>query len=197
MRQFPAAFVVFAVFVANDVAGQDLSAHRKVCSTEHKNAVDAAQERARLQLSKAITAVQASSPADIARYVRWFGAPSSDKVAAVKMAFEHAYARQLFAQVWCPVTSDAIFDPKPTENAAVYPAFPTEIFIGPNYLNLPVSGLGSRAGTILHEWMHLAGYGLVGDEIYPVAEVLALASSNSDKARDNANNFRYFAEELP
>jgi peptidyl-Lys metalloendopeptidase len=198
MRQFATCFILaLATVGVPDAHAQDLSAHRKACSVEQKSAIDAAQARGRLQLGKAIAAVQATGPADIERYVRWFGAPSSTKVAAVKTGFERAYAMQVFTQVWCPLTNDAVFEWIPGDNAAVHPNFRTEIFIGPNYFNLPVTGLGSRAGTIIHEWMHLAGYGLQRPEIYTVPEVLALASANSDKARDNANNFRYFAEEVP
>jgi hypothetical protein len=60
---------------------------------------------------------------------------------------------------------------------------------------MPTSGLVSAYGTIVHETLHVSDSN-IDDHTYKYSGCLQLAKNNPSLAQTNANNFRFFIEEM-
>jgi len=77
--------------------------------------------------------------------------------------------------------------------AFVYPAREYDIYLCPGFWRAEMTGRDSKAGTMIHELTHFPSIGGTSDHAYST-EVLTLPP---DLAVDNADNYEYFAENVP
>nr|WP_050716753.1 M35 family metallo-endopeptidase [Aeromonas tecta] len=125
------------------------------------------------------------------RYRSWFGAYST--------------ARWDQAETQFSKIKDAI-DNKPltfdcgcqqSYFAYVYPDQPYKVYLCKSFWTAPVKGTDSRAGTIVHELSHFNVVAGTDDLGYGQANARNLASTDPQKALNNADNHEYFAENTP
>ena len=60
------------------------------------------------------------------------------------------------------------------------------------YFSAPITGMDSKADTIVHEMTHTVAY--TEDYEYGIKDCLKLAARNPSRAVKNADNYAYFAE---
>jgi peptidyl-Lys metalloendopeptidase len=81
--------------------------------------------------------------------------------------------------------------------AYVYPNQPYNIYLCRVFWTAPMTGTDSKAGTLIHEMSHFTVVAGTEDWAYGQTNAKALASSDPDRAVDNADNHEYFAENTP
>ncbi|WP_162540698.1 M35 family metallo-endopeptidase [Aeromonas caviae] len=81
--------------------------------------------------------------------------------------------------------------------AYVYPDQPYKVYLCKSFWTAPVTGTDSRAGTIVHELSHFNVVAGTDDLGYGQANARNLASTDPQKALNNADNHEYFAENTP
>lgn len=184
------------LFAASQTASADIAESQRPCTPAQTTVVKAAIAKAKEGLSKSVTALGSGSADEVDRFDRWFGAPSSDAADKVKQVFERALALADFQNYWCPIVNSSELEWNINEVAAVWSGTPDAIYLSPFFFLLPSSGQGSNLGTIVHELTHLPSVGSTADLGYPKATAEALAKNNPQDARRNANNYRYFVEDV-
>lgn len=172
----------------------DVSEHKKACTAIQAKAANGAIAEAKKVLNKAINTLKNPTSGDTARQIKWFGALDSNTAAQVRARYEAALGNVTFVQVWCPVSNDLTFKWDTGDLAAVHISAPSAIFLTPDFFNLGTSGADSQMGTIIHEATHLSGVGL-HPEIYGVTKAKALAAHKPTQARNNSDNYQYYAED--
>ena len=126
-----------------------------------------------------------------ARYTEWFGGYSAAAGTQVKGQF--ASIRAAFETK--PITVDCSC--KKTYYAYVYPGQPYKIYVCRAFWSAPATGTDSKAGTLVHEMSHFTAVAATNDWVYGQAGARSLAKSDAGKARNNADNHEYFAENTP
>ena len=139
-----------------------------------------------------LRAVPADQRAAARRYTEWFGAYTADRYTTVTDGFEI----MLDSLSNAPMIYDCTCD-RAGVFAYVYPIALHEIYLCPVFWESPVLGIDSRAGTLVHELSHFTSLVGTDDHAYGQEAARALASSSPDMAVDNADNFGYFAENVP
>lgn len=172
----------------------DVSEHKKACTAVQAQAANGAIAEAKKALNKAINSLKSPSSGDAARQIKWFGALDSNTAAQVHARYVDALREVAFVQVWCPVSNDLTFKWDAGDLAAVHASAPGAIFLTPDFFNLGTSGADSQMGTIIHEATHLSGVGL-HPEVYGVKKAKALAAQKPTQARNNSDNYQYYAED--
>ncbi|MGY3856960.1 M35 family metallo-endopeptidase [Aeromonas intestinalis] len=81
--------------------------------------------------------------------------------------------------------------------AYVYPDQPYKVYLCKSFWTAPVNGTDSRAGTIVHELSHFTAVAGTDDLGYGQGNARNLASTDPQKALNNADNHEYFAENTP
>ncbi len=164
------------------------------CSAEQQVYIQSATDAAEMLAGDALSDLQSlteqerqSSP----RYTTWFG----------------SYTEQRFNQVVdnFSAISDALtnetlrFDCTCDDSyfAYVYPTQPYNIFLCQAFHQAAELGTDSRAGTIIHELSHFNILAGTEDHVYSQQGTQNLASTDPDRAIDNADNHEYFAENTP
>jgi peptidyl-Lys metalloendopeptidase len=125
------------------------------------------------------------------RYVKWFGAVDSGRVATVKSHF--AAIKDAFATK--PITVDC--GCKKTYYAYVYPTQPYIIHVCKAFWTAPMTGTDSKGGTLVHEMSHFNVVAGTDDWVYGQSGAASLAISNPSQAIDNADSHEYFGENTP
>ena len=129
-----------------------------------------------------------------ARYVQWFGAYDATRWERAQDNFEAADVA-LDAGAITVVCHDALCNPN--SYAFVYPTQPYTVHVCNAFWTAPATGTDSKAGTLIHEFMHFTTIAGTGDRAYGQTDAAALAVSNPEHALDNSDNYEYFVENTP
>ena len=129
-----------------------------------------------------------------ARYVQWFGAYDATRWERVQDNFEAADA-VLDAGAITVVCHDALCGP--SIFAFVFPTQPYTVYVCDAFWTAPATGTDSKAGTLIHEFMHFTTIAGTDDWAYGQTLAAALAVSNPEQALDNSDNYEYFVENTP
>jgi peptidyl-Lys metalloendopeptidase len=129
-----------------------------------------------------------------ARYVQWFGAYDATRWERVQDNFEAADA-VLDAGEITVVCHDALC--APSVFAFVYRTQPYTVYVCDAFWTAPATGTDSKAGTLIHEFMHFTAIAGTLDLAYGQTNASALAVSNPGNAVTNSDNYEYFAENTP
>ncbi|MDK2124537.1 M35 family metallo-endopeptidase [Parachitinimonas caeni] len=161
------------------------------CSSSRRTSIATAVNSATTYASNAASYL-APAGSNTQRYKTWFGNYTSTRWGT---------ARTHFNNIKTALTSKPLsFDCGCTESgtyAYVYPNSPYKIYLCGAFWSAPNTGTDSRAGTIVHELSHFTVVAGTDDHAYGQSAAKSLASSNPDKALDNADNHEYFAENTP
>lgn len=125
------------------------------------------------------------------RYRSWFGAYDASR-------WDQAEAQ--FGKIKDAIDNKPLtFDCgcKQSYFAYVYPDQPYKVYLCKSFWTAPVTGTDSRAGTIVHELSHFNVVAGTDDLGYGQANARNLASTDPQKALNNADNHEYFAENTP
>lgn len=154
-------------------------------------ATGVAEDIARESLDS-LRAVPADQRAAARRYTEWFGTYGAERYTTVTEGFSVMLDSLSNATMSYDCTCDraGVF-------AYVYPISLHEIYLCPVFWESPLLGTDSRAGTLVHELSHFTALVGTDDHAYGQAAARALADSSPDRAVDNADNFGYFAENVP
>lgn len=128
-----------------------------------------------------------SRPTDTA-YKTWFGSYTSSRYSTVQSHYSNIYS-SFVNQTYtfnCSCTSSAY--------AYVYANQPYRVYLCNAFWNAPMTGIDSKAGTLVHEASHFTVLGGTQDYAYGTTACRNLAVSNPDRAVMNADNHEYFAE---
>jgi peptidyl-Lys metalloendopeptidase len=131
------------------------------------------------------------TPGPTTRFTTWFGTYSSANWNQVKGQF--AKIKDAFDTK--PLTLDCSC--KKTYYAYVYPNQPYKIYLCKAFWNAPLTGTDSKGGTLVHELSHFDIIAGTDDWAYGQAAAKNLAITDPAKARNNADNHEYFAENTP
>ncbi|HVR99287.1 MAG TPA: M35 family metallo-endopeptidase [Thermoanaerobaculia bacterium] len=126
-------------------------------------------------------------PTDIA-YRTWFGSYTSSRYSTVQSHYNNIYGAFNGQTVTfhCDCTSSAY--------AYVYSNQPYRIHLCNAFWNAPMTGIDSKAGTLVHEMSHFSVVAGTQDYAYGTSAAQSLANSNPSRAISNADNHEYFAE---
>jgi peptidyl-Lys metalloendopeptidase len=128
-----------------------------------------------------------SRPTDTA-YRTWFGSYTSSRYSTVQSHYNNIYSafvNQTFT-FNCTCTSSAY--------AYVYANQPYRVYLCNAFWNAPMTGIDSKAGTLVHETSHFTVVAGTQDYAYGTTAARNLATSDPDRAIMNADNHEYFAE---
>ena len=129
-----------------------------------------------------------------ARYVQWFGEYDATRWGRVQDNFE-AVDVVLDTGAITIVCNDSLCGP--SVYAFVFPTAPYVVYVCNAYWTAPATGTDSKAGTLIHEFMHFTAIAGTDDWAYGQTDAAALAVSNPERALDNSDNYEYFAENTP
>lgn len=126
-----------------------------------------------------------------ARYTTWFGTYKSSRYNSVRSHFQSIHSALSGQQMTfhCDCTSSAY--------AYVYPNQPYHIWLCNAFWNAPMTGTDSKSGTLVHEVSHFNAVASTDDWAYGQSACKSLATSNPNRAVDNADSHEYFAENTP
>ena len=144
-----------------------------------------------LESYNALQSTPDSKKPNARRYTKWFGSYTAsryDKVEGNFLKISDALFRQTIT-----------FDCGCHENyyAYVYPSDPYKIYLCNQFWRAPLSGTDSQMGTIVHEMSHFYVVADTDDHAYGQSSCEALAINNPSAAIDNADSYKYFAENNP
>ncbi|WP_085314434.1 M35 family metallo-endopeptidase [Derxia lacustris] len=171
-------------------AGAGGVSYTGACTNAQKSAIATALNSAATYASRA-NRYLAGMTASTQRYAKWFGTYSDTARGQVKLH----YAKMVNAFNGKPL----VYDCSCTDNyyAYVYPNQPYKVYVCPVFWDAPNTGTDSKAGTLIHEMSHFTVIGATDDYVYGQSGAAALAISNPARARRNADNHEYFAENTP
>ena len=166
---------------------------RKKKRNKKKDAVRAAHIRAGAWLGGALTGL--GTPADRARYRRWFGAPTPARVARVRQVLTQTRAALQgdidYRIAWKTYTfSRGTF-------AYVYTTNPGVVWLARGFFasdDTPNEIIDSTTGTLIHEVSHYAANTDDVDDTYGTGPCRQLALTSPDDAVENADNSQYYCE---
>jgi peptidyl-Lys metalloendopeptidase len=173
------------------VTGNYLSPGFVSCSTTRQSTLRTAlsyAERISLNSRNYLNSLPSTSrPTDTA-YKTWFGAYTTSRYSTVQSHFNNIYSAFNTKTVtfYCDCTSSAY--------AYVYANQPYRIHLCNAFWNAPTTGTDSKSGTLVHEMSHFSVVAGTQDYAYGQSACRSLATSNPDRAINNADNHEYFAE---
>lgn len=124
-------------------------------------------------------------------YTNWFGTYNSSRYSTVRTHFQSIYtaANARTVTFYCDCTDSAY--------AWVYKNQPYRIHLCNAFWSAPLTGTDSKGGTLVHELSHFTVVADTDDWAYGQSACRSLASSNPNRATDNADSHEYFAESRP
>jgi peptidyl-Lys metalloendopeptidase len=161
------------------------------CSDGQKSDIAQAFTTAQSMAHKAVSYLAETQPTSPPRYKTWFGNATLAGWLTVKAHF-NTLKRALTTKpvvVDCSCTSNAY--------AYVYPHQPYTIYVCNAFWSAPMAGTDSKGGTLIHEMSHFTVVAGTDDHAYGQSAAKNLALSQPNKARANADNHEYFAENTP
>jgi peptidyl-Lys metalloendopeptidase len=160
------------------------------CTTTQQTDLIAARNNASTYAAGALSYLN-SHASGTQRYTTWFGTFTTSRYNIVKNNFG-AISN---AMDTAPVNFNC--GCKKRYYAYVYPNQPYNIYLCRVFWTAPMTGTDSKAGTLIHEMSHFTVVAGTEDWAYGQTNAKALASSDPDRAVDNADNHEYFAENTP
>ncbi len=153
-------------------------------------AVDAAEQMT-LEARDGLASLSEDARLNSPRYRQWFGAYDESRFDLVLGTYENlaAVLATESIQFNCGCDENGFF-------AFVFPSQPFDVYLCPAFWRASLTGRDSKAGTILHELTHFPAIQGTDDFAYAI-ETVALAIENPDRAVRNADNYEYFAENVP
>lgn len=168
------------------------------CTPSEQQIIGDSFQAAQGYADAALNALQtAGDPATAPRYATWFGTYAPVRYTTVQshfLALSIAFNTQGLAGfdwVCNPVDCD------PGVFAYVFPGDPYTINLCSGFWGASTTGTDSRAGTLVHETTHFTIIAGTQDHAYGQNAAQSLASSDPDRAVNNADNHEYFAENTP
>jgi peptidyl-Lys metalloendopeptidase len=163
------------------------------CSNAQQETITGAFHAAQAMAADADAYLQARLQGTSAgpRYTGWFGPVEPARSAAVVRHYQAI--KDAFADK--PVTVDCGCNQ--SYYAYVYPNQPYKIHVCRAFWSAPLTGTDSKGGTLVHEMSHFNVVAGTNDWVYGQAAAAALATSDPDKAVDNADSHEYFGENTP
>jgi peptidyl-Lys metalloendopeptidase len=121
-------------------------------------------------------------------YKTWFGSYTSSRYATVQSHYTNIYSTFTTKTVtfYCDCTDSSY--------AYVYANQPYKIHLCNAFWNAPMTGIDSKAGTLVHETSHFTVVAGTQDYAYGQSACKSLAISNPSSAVMNADSHEYFAE---
>lgn len=165
-----------------------------LCSSSQQAAISAAMTGATIYAAGANSYFgpkhTASRPSP--RYVTWFGAATAARWDHVRNDFLAIYSAFTTQQidVDCSCKQKKVY-------AYTYPNKPYSIYVCGAFWTAPATGTDSKAGTLIHEMSHFTVVAGTQDYAYGQTAAQSLASTDPDKAINNADSHEYFAENTP
>lgn len=185
-----------AVSVGGAVQAEDLGKYRVACDSKQLTTINSALKKSESLLNRAINSLPPNNSDSDRKVRRWFGGTEGSFDPVVKSIYAEALGFLGFKTFWCP---NASF---PGDDPGTFAFVPRdggpfgEVFLEAAFFKAPTKGADSQAGSIVHEVVHLSTKRVIKDFAYGVKNAAALATADLAKARSNADNFEYFAEDL-
>jgi peptidyl-Lys metalloendopeptidase len=132
-------------------------------------------------------------------YRTWFGCYDVNRYATVKRRFDAIFdtlSSATFTYHCDEDESDVWCKDNPSASAYVFPDQPYHVHLCKRFWKLPLGGLNSRTGSLLHETSHFLGTVDV-DEITTVDSCKRVVKLSPEFAVKNACGYQYFAESRP
>lgn len=160
------------------------------CSASQKStltsAVAAASNYANTSVSY-LNGISGNTP----RFTTWFGSATSSALSEIRTDYakikDALDNKSLVLDCSC----------KKSYYAYVYPTQPYKVYLCRAFWSAPMTGTDSKAGTLIHELSHFNVIAGTQDNAYGQSAAKALAISNPQQARDNADSHEYFSENTP
>lgn len=164
------------------------------CSADQQTGLEQALRDAdglALNAYQVLNGTPESQRASSTRYQEWFGSYDPANYAVVMANYQHisaAFATQTITfTCGCP---EMLF-------AFVNPGQPYQITLCASFWSSPEIGTNSRAGTLVHEMSHFTAVAGTLDHVYSQVFSRANARYIPTKAIQNADSYRYYAENDP
>lgn len=178
--------------------------YRIACSAQQTAELEAAVKSATNLAQKASAALPPVNSAGGNRFKRWFGGKEGDYDSVIKSVYDEMQFLLLFKTFWCLPPNSTTPESWIHTNAFVLRGGVGEIFVLSNFFQLPTTGTASRGGTIVHESAHQSTKRkIIDDDIngdgvndYGSANAEKRATQYPDWAKKNADNYKYFAEDV-
>ncbi|MDX1998999.1 MAG: M35 family metallo-endopeptidase [Thermoanaerobaculia bacterium] len=165
-----------------------------LCSTSRINQIQQALPVADTMATKALTTLNNGITGPVPpTYTTWFGAFSPTLYMGVLLDFANIQktldSRQLSFYCDCFEADTYAYTSKAQQG---------HIHLCPLFWSAPLSGLNSKADTLVHESSHWPSWGADSDDyVYGITNSKNLALFAPGFAVDNADNFAYFASSQP
>jgi peptidyl-Lys metalloendopeptidase len=159
------------------------------CSNAQQETIAGAVQAAQAMAQDADLYLQNKDPGR--RYTSWFGAVDAARSTTVVRHFQAI--KEAFAAK--PVTVDC--GCSESYYAYVYPNQPYKIYVCKAFWSAPMTGTDSKGGTLVHEMSHFTIVAGTDDLAYGQSAAGQLATSDPDKAINNADSHEYFGENTP
>jgi peptidyl-Lys metalloendopeptidase len=126
------------------------------------------------------------------RYTTWFGTYSTNNWQILKTHFNNIniVLKYYYMSFDCSCTDPGVF-------AFVNPSLPYKIHLCDAFWTGPLTGVDSKAGTLIHELSHFTVLAGTKDYAYGHDKCKELAIASPAKAIQNADSHEYFAENTP
>ncbi len=178
--------------------------YRIACSSQQLKDLQAAIGEARNLAKKASAQLPPNNSTMGSRFRRWFGGADGDYDQVIKSVFDEMQTTLLFQKYWCLPPNSTTPEEWIHTNAFVLTGKGGEIFVLSNFFTLPATGVATRGGTIVHEASHQSKLRKIidddvdgdGSDDYGPAFAQQRAKQSATQARANADNFKYFAEDI-
>lgn len=198
-------FLTLILICANGLAIADgFDQYRIACNSKETLAIQAAVEKAKELAQRASLALPPIDSAGGARFRKWFGGPDGDYDPVIKKVYEEMAVTLIFQKFWCLPPNSTTPEEWIHTNAFILRGKVGEIFVTSNFFTLPLTGPMSSGGTIVHEASHQSRERkIVDDDVdgdkkndYGPNFAKQRALKTPGKARSNADNFKYFSEDV-
>jgi peptidyl-Lys metalloendopeptidase len=161
------------------------------CTTTQQDTVVQALAAAKAMADNSTNYLTVTAPSGTPRYKTWFGTFSSGGWSTAKSHFvaiqDALYNKPMAFNCGC----------KKQYYAYVYPSQPYNVYLCSAFWSAPMTGTDSKGGTIIHETSHFTAVAGTNDYAYGQSAAKNLATSDPNKALNNADNHEYFAENTP
>jgi peptidyl-Lys metalloendopeptidase len=161
------------------------------CSTTRQSTLVSALSNAQTIATRArdyLNNLPSTSRSTDTAYKTWFGAYTSSRYSTVQSHYNNitsAFVNQRFT-FYCDCTDSSY--------AYVFANQPYRVHLCNAFWNAPMTGIDSKAGTLVHETSHFTVVAGTQDYAYGTTACKNLAISNPDRAINNADSHEYFAE---
>ena len=165
------------------------------CDPDQTEHAASALELARTVLERSIEALDDPSFEESQEAITWFAPPTEDHLSDISAVYESALTWADSVVFLCVAASG----PDGPVYAFVSPDDLFVIHLGSLFFEADIEGIDSRSGTLVHELTHFQIVGATNEnseETYGWENAKSLALSDPEAARENAENYQYFAEAI-